>query len=923
MATSTPNWLVNGLPTLESTDDRVKEYMTRMLNPLSPRRRWHTQRASLHLWFYLGRQWIMPSGLLMPGNGAYHFKEIQRDSRAAFPRPVTNLCGPAVDNEVARLTRKELVPDTSVSKNDPEWLAAARLARDIVRWEMSRQMWEDKREEIAFNLCIEGTAAIRTWWDENDVQLTLVGAPDPKACPSCQRKFASARVPEAFATIGMPGETGPMEMLHKEFLRPSKLEKAETSAMFPKGVNLVEMQNCPYCEAPSKLEPYMISELEAAKEKDAFGREMGLMVPRGDGLLDVVSVHEFYPENGGVGVEPHQQRCFGQMTVRPLEWIAVRFGELADDLSAEEPSELLKLNPLYADTLLTGRRGYGETPLGMETYQNHAKVKELIIDPQEGVAGLEKGAWFIQVGEKLVRRELCVEVSSESERKPEEQNLVPKVKYHFARFKRVPQNFHGWTFLVDLIPINRRLNELDAQIVDLRERGVPNMWVPAGIEINTREDVSGSMRVIEFDGAGTGWTPKDGLFPGFALTGNEYFQERRSLIEDARMVGMPQDIEIGASPGSVKTTSGLMLLAEEASQKRGPRERALSQMFQSAFDHILQLNHAFRQEDAVYEVVDESGMYEIKSFTGADLLPNVKIKMTARAGYDIQLYNKEAAAEAMQLGLYQMDSPAAKDRLLDLMKLPKDVNENQTLQVQRAEMAWSDFKRDTKKIPVIDTIYDPLTWYSVLGKRWFDDDCLVMQRVAGWDAMLPQINGWERKMAEMEMQEAPVKQIYGKLPPEQHQAVYMQGQQMVAQAMQTFQQADASFRMLPPELQAMQPPPQPPPMQEFPPPPQQPFLPEVLELKIFEVWLRLSPDLRTGFSAAQTLEAARGGGDTGDLLLLEALMKMRAVIEAFRILQMGPPMPMGGGMAPPGAPPAPPAGGPAGPPMPPGAPPGA
>jgi hypothetical protein len=928
--TPVPSWLVNGVPTMETEDERVKEYMERLINPLSPRRRWHTQRAAMHLWAYLGRQWILPMGTLAPGEGSYHFSEIVRNSEAAFPRPVTNLCAPAVDNEVSRLTRKELVPDTSVSRNQPEWMAAARLAKDIVKWEMSKQMWPDKREETAFNLCVDGTVGLRTWWDENNVDLSIVAPPDSRQCPSCGRKFASARVPATFASLGLPAPEGPTEMLHKETLRPGQLMQGEATAMFPQGIELAEMTHCPYCAAPTPLNPYMVSELEAAREEDVFGRQMGLAVPRGEGLLDTVSLHDYYPENGGIGVEPHEQRMFGQMSVRPLEWIATRFEELADDLHAEEPAQLIKLNPLYADRIMAGTQQYGGGAVGLEVYPNHARVRELTVLPQVGIAGLERGAWFIMVGAELIRRELCIEVPTNSDRKPDETRLVPRVKYHFARFKRVPKNFYGWTFLSDLLPINRRLNELDAQVVDLRERGVPNMWGPAGLEIHTREDVAGSMRYIEYDAAGTAWTPRDGIFPGVALAGNEYFQERRSILEDARMVGLPQDIEIGGSPGSVKTTSGLMLIAEEAGTKRGPRERSLGSMYESAFDHVLEMNHAFRQEESAYEVVDQAGQFEIKSFTGSDLLPNTRVKMTARAGYDIQLYNKEAAAEGMQLGLYTLDSPAAKDRILDLMKLPKDVNENQTLQIQRAEMAWADFRRDMR-VPAIDqTIYDPLTWYSVLGKRWFDDDCLAMQRTAGWEQIIHKLNNWPQKMAEIEAQEAPVKAIYGKIPKEQWLQVYQQGEEMTVQANQNFQAASTRYAALPPQDQQMMPPPQPPPFPSFPKPPLETgFLPEVLELKIYEVWRRMTPELQMGVKAAESLEDAKGGGDTENLLMLDALMQMRAVIEAFRLMLQGP----AAGAMPPGAPPpgAPPGAGPPPPPggpmaaggPPPGAPPGA
>lgn len=920
-----PSWQRNGLPTLHSTNEEIRAFFDRQINPLSARRRWHTQRAAENLWFYLGRQWILPRPELLGTNGAFHFEEIYRHSRATFPRPVTNLCSVAVDNEVARLTRKEYVPDATASKNKPEWMAAAKLARDLVRWELSKQAWSETREETAFNLVIDAVSILRTWWDETDVDLTLVAPPDAAMCPTCERKYSSVRVPRGFATIGMPNVEGAEPMRHAETLRDVE-ETGEASALHPSGIPQVQMTHCPYCEEPTELQPYDVSPEDANGGQDAFGRELGLFVPRGEGLLDVVSLHELFPENGGIGVEPHKQRVVGMMAARPLEWIAVRFPELAAKLEPERAEVMLKLNPIYADRsfrAFSERGDYGGHSAGYETYYNHARLQELVIQPQPGIAGLENGAWFARTynGDEIVRRELCVEVEGPHEELEDEEGhvdepvKVPRVKFHFARFKRIPRMFWGWTFLNDLKPINRRLNEIDAQIIDLRERGIPNMWIPAGVEVNTRDDVGGSLNIVEFDGAMSGWTPREGIFPGSAITGNDYLAERRAILEDARLVGMPQDIEIGASPGSVKTTSGLMLLSEEASQKRGPRERALTGLYESAFDHILQLNMAFRKEPANYEVADESSRYEIKSFTGDDLMPNVRVKMNARAGYDQTLYNKEAAAEAMDRGLYVIDSPAARDRVLDLLKLPKDVNEGSSLQVQSAEEAWTDFKRTRKMRRIDPTIDDAVAWYSVLAKHWFDDEAKQMQREAGWEDVLPKIVGWEARKAAIEQAEAPAKMIYGSVPPEQWQAIYEQGSQLAQAAAMAFQRAQAAWAALPPEQQAAAPPPPPP--QPFPPPPQQPFLPDQPEDAVYAVWMRMAPDLQVGIKAAETVRAAAGPAvDVAEIDVLEGLLRFRSVIEAYRLL-MAPPMPMmppgpAGAAPPPGGP----AGGPAAPPKP-------
>ena len=888
-----PDWLY--LPTLESTDEEIRGYFNTQLDPNSHRRRYHTQRAALNLWFYLGRQWIEPRAQLSPGNGTYHFREIYRNSLAAFPRPVTNIIAPSVDNEIARLGRKELVPDTSPAQNKPEWQAAARLAKDILTAEMAQAVWGDKRDEMYLNFCIDAVTILRTGWDENDRDKTLVASPDTVQCPVCRRKFSSKVIPRGFATLGIPSGmegTGPVEMFHKEGLTDFE-ETGEASAMHRKGIPRVTMEKCPYCEKEQQLEPYRVSEKEAG-EMDALGRPMGLLVPTGSGEIDPISLHEYYPENGGIQLEPREQVVFHSMMVRPLEWIALRHGdELGDEIRPEAPQNLLRMNPLYAEPILSGVLGYNVST-GMESFRNHARFQEVVVLPQPHIQGLERGAIFHKMseGQKIIKRELMVEVEGDEGN----YKYVPRIQYHFARFKRIPRNFWGRTFVDDIVPIQRRLNELDAQVIDLRERGKPSMYLPKGTTIATRDDVQGSMVIFEYDSPDPTWVPHNAIFPGVPITGNPYFQERNQIMQDAQAVGFPQDIEMGQSPGSVKTTSGLMLISEEASQKRAPRERALALMFEGAFTHLLQMNWAFRKEDQALEVKTAAGTYEQKSFTGTDLVGDIRVSMDARAGYDQTLYNKEAAAEAMDRGLYVVDSPDARDKLLDLMRLPKDVNEGAGIQIRRAEMAWSDFM-NLDKLPDPDySMFDFPTWYGIFSKRWMDDDCYTKQQEVEFPALWVDLVTWEEKLGIFEQMEMQF-EAYKEVPPDQWPAVHQQGQAQVEEAKNAYQEASVTHNNLVQTAMAAGAappmPPEPPPMDQFPQPPPQgfEFLPDALHLRIYEVWKRMLPQLATGLEAAEATQKLGVPGQQAERMTdLDLLLRMRAIIEAFKMLSAPPPM---------------------------------
>lgn len=862
-------WLAR-LPIPTHSPQSLKDYIARNLNPWSPRRRWNTQRAALNTWMYLGRQWIEPVGELVPGAGTFHFREVVRNGLGAFKRPVTNIIGSAVDNEVARLTRKELIPDTRVGKSEPDWIEAAKLAREILKWEMGKALWGDKREQIVMNLTLEGMAYARSILVENQFDIVFNAALDAMRCPSCDAIFSSPVVPRSFATLAMPVNNEPHEMLHKDSLAPFD-EEGEASAMYPKGIPRVRMQHCPMCTDPQRLEPYMVSEEEAAGEHDVFGRPLGVATHKTNPDIQVLQTHEYYPQNTGIGIEPYACKIHHQMTVESMEDIASRFPDLAEKIFPEEPSTLLRLNPLFSEPYFAGLAGLGQSDdysSSIETYDRHARVREVVVDPMPGIPGLEDGGWIVQVNDQVLAQPLLAKVDT-----PDGPKKVAKVKYAFARFKRVPGYFYGRTFVDDLVPINRRLNEIDAQWVDLRERGKPTLFVPPNTEFRTKDESQGNMVVVVVESDDPTWTPASALAPGIPLSGAEYSQERANCFTDAQMVGSAQDIEMGKASGGVKTTSGLMLISDEAAQKRGPRERSLATMFETLWQHHLDLTWAFKRDRGEIEVLAAESVYQLKSYRGEDLLGGIRVKIDARAGYDNTLYNKEAAGEAMQLGLVNVGDPVVKEKVMELMRLPSDLNEDQNIQVKRAESAWSEFRKDQKIVVYDESLFDPGIWFGVLAKRWMQDETAMLTESVGFPQIMERLVGWQQVLEQMGFEDEQQRAIYQPFPPEQWPAIYERTANVDRAAWTATAEAAGSVGMAaPPEPKTVA-------------PPVDGFLPKSLPRRIYTVWKRMLPALQA--VEALTKAAAEVDIETPgleDAKTVDLLLQMRAVIETAKML---------------------------------------
>jgi len=810
------------------------------------------ERLARNGWYYLGRQWIEPyASILVDSVRGYSFRDLtSTDGGAEMPRPVTNYIGFTVDAEVTSHWKRELVPNPITDSADPATQVAAQQAKDILLDRIRVLDWRAIRYQADFDTALYGTGILKSYWDESWVDLTTIGVLTAVGCQACGATLASPEVPRAFNDRINEGALNTAE---------------ETEEESPEFGQMLNLKVCPAC-GTVELAPKKISGEEAENSVDLFGRPLGTKVAKGNTAIENVTPFDFFPENGGIGVSSKNMRQFGQRTVRSIDWVLERIPELADEdwLQPEEPRELMSTHPTLGDYSMLG---FYDRNYDSATYSNHVAVFEFyslptVWDP-EG-----RAIWRI-CDHVALDEDLLATVDAPDGKS---QMKVSRVKYAVSIHKHRPGEFFGSGLADDLISPQNRLNCIDSQVIDTRERlGSPHIVARrnANLEGPAFLPGMGSSKVLFVDKDPFDQSSGLGIeFFGDKLFDTQVFMERDRCIADMQKIGLPTEIERGEAPGGVPTTSGLMALGEQAERKRAMRDMEINNRDSIVWSHALSLLSTLRIEADDYEVEQPDNTWAKKQFDRESLKGLTKVKMEAQAYVNESLYVKEGMREAQADNLVFADSPSARVKLLRYRNLPTDVNEDSCREVDLAKRQWISFVQDGK-LPVIDpTLDDPATRWQELGVLVKGEDGIRIGREAGWDRTVTLIWGWEDRLAELEAAQQRVMEFYGsKVPPEAADEAYAEAKAQHTASLAEYDEKKRAYEEAPlaPGM----------PRQKMPvPPPEEPphpaYLPEPLNERILLVWNQL---LAQAGQEGQVLQRA---GDQ--------YMRMRAVVEAYRMM---------------------------------------
>ncbi|MCP4900232.1 MAG: hypothetical protein GY906_24940 [bacterium] len=828
-------------PTMEADEDYIIGFRDRYFQRHSQYRNRHLTRIALALYYDLGRQWIERDWeQTFEGVRGFAFREMQPTTEIELPRPVTNRIAPAIDIEFATLSKRQWKPKVVTGTRDPRMQAAVKVANDVLNDRLKKLDWPDKRDKFIRNVITFGTGIIKSHWNDNWSELMWVSV-DALGCTQCGALYSEPNTKE-----GVP------------------------------------ISACVACGGP--LVSAELDE-EQSMGQDIFARPLGQNVPKGGTDIDVISPFEYFPENAGVNIEHAALNMHGIGKVRSLDYVEEHWPHLIDKVEPEHAEELMRNHPFLGEWDIIGRFDYG---FDAGIYDHHVQVFEMYHNPS---FRHPEGRNIVVIGS---RQNLIAENTTLMQNLQDEKGeaAVPKVLFTTAVWKEREGEFWGKALADDLISPQNRINGMDAQTIEARERmGSPNLIIPDDADLEGPEFNSayGLGKLFRYRVSPINPNAKPEVF-GSILMPSGVYQERQSCVDDMTAIVGPADIEIGEAPRNVTTTSGLQILGEQAERKRATRERGIVTSLESVWEHQLKLLWVNRVDPDTYEAASPDGSWEVKQYNREAIAGQTKVQVEKQAYVDHSVIQREATREALTDQLYDISSPLARKRILENMGLPTDINEDSNLQIDKAKQQWVDFV-DDGTIPVIDASIDnPNIRFQTLGTQLLQDEGKQMADEASWGSILPLIAGWEDELARMEAQDQQTREFYGG-EPEPNVA-----NEMFAKATAQYEEQMARYEtMVTVAMEASGPQGgQPDAAANIPPPPQEPpppiFLPKQMEIKVFGVWQQMIEKHTIGQPVAglQGIAMQKASETMEDPAAAQQrivqFLRFRAVVDAYRLL---------------------------------------
>jgi len=177
-----------------------------------------------------------------------------------------------------------------------------------------------------------------------------------------------------------------------------------------------------------------------------------------------------------------------------------------------------------------------------------------------------------------------------------------------------PGRYFGSSTLEHVVPINKRFNELNAQIKEHHNLMVRGKWlVPKGSGIKKGAITNQPGEVIPYN---PGFKPEQADIKPLPSV---VYQERDKILQELETVSGIHRISMGRPPPGVTAGVAFLQLQEADDTEIGPFLAMLEESVAQLGGNILSIIKDNYHEDRLIQVTGENSRYQVKAFKGSDL----------------------------------------------------------------------------------------------------------------------------------------------------------------------------------------------------------------------------------------------------------------------------------------------------------------
>jgi hypothetical protein len=397
--------------------------------------------------------------------------------------------------------------------------------------------------------------------------------------------------------------------------------------------------------------PISVSRLQPVNGPD--GEPIVDQIPEGEIESRVRMLMNFYWDPKHTKLK--DARWCGEACYADLDWIDENFPDLGPHVAAEEGIDQLNF---YESSLLAlvGPSIQGTAHYGATQFFTHGAVLRKY---QEKPSKKYPNGLFAVVCNGILLHSGPLPITDEHG------VVTGDFNYTEFRYDVVPGRFAGRTPAEDMVPLQKRVNGIDAQII-LNRKTMLSPWIlaPKGSGLDPARQHMRPGATVLYNFVGVGAAPQ--VVPGTPLP-SQIMDERQQAIQS--MDQLAQDAASAVQQQApAGTRSGIaMNFAKEAREEVTiPRLRRWGRWITERDRKKLLLAQRYYREPRIVKVLGVGNEYQAQEFQGSDLRGNTDVSIDpGTLIWRSQSARQQAIMDALEAGLIKPDSPLTQQKLLE------------------------------------------------------------------------------------------------------------------------------------------------------------------------------------------------------------------------------------------------------------------